>query len=166
MVLQQRRRVPQSLKKEAAVRMSLRWVNLINSSSLISLTSCTIVKQLLRDCLCIGPELFPQFAFTPSSVLMYYSFCPQHKKRSAVEGLIEIENPNRVSNRSKKATEVDLNATTVLSRRERWGGDTPAGGISASFATIGAKRSNPQMNIWSCSHVVWYLCCISPSGRR
>lgn len=120
MVLQQRRRVPQSLKKEAAVRMSLRWVNLINSSSLISSTSCTIVKQFLKICLCVvGAELFSQFAFTPSFVLMYYSFCPQYKKRSAVEGLIEIENPNRVSNRSKKATEVDLNATTVLSRRER-----------------------------------------------
>lgn len=46
-VLEQRRRVPQSLKKEAAVRMSLRWVNLINSPSLISLTRCTIVKQLV-----------------------------------------------------------------------------------------------------------------------
>lgn len=120
MVLQQRRRVPQSLKKEAAVRMSLRWVNLIKSSSLISLTSCTIVKQFLRNCLCVeGAELLPEFAFTPSSVLMDYSFCTQYKKRSAVEGLIEIENPNRVSNKNKKATEVDLNATTVLSRRER-----------------------------------------------
>lgn len=153
MVLEQRR-VPQGLKKEAAVRMSLRWVNLINSSSLISLTRCPIVKQFLSNCLCVvGAELLPEFAFTPISVLMDYSFCTQYKKRSAVEGLIEIENPNRVSNRNKKATEVDLNATTVLSRRERWGGDTPAGGISASFAAIGAKRSNSQMNIWSRSHV-------------
>lgn len=48
------------------------------------------------------------------------SFCSQYKKRSAVEGLIEIQNPNRVSNKNKKATEVDVNAATVLSRRERW----------------------------------------------
>lgn len=41
------------------------------------------------------------------------------KKRSGVEGLIEIENPNRVSQKSKKVTELDLNAPRELSRRER-----------------------------------------------
>lgn len=37
-----------------------------------------------------------------------------------MEGLIEIENPNRVSNKSKKAADIDLEAASVLSRRERW----------------------------------------------
>uniref|UniRef100_A0A3P9PUD0 Pdgfa associated protein 1a n=1 Tax=Poecilia reticulata TaxID=8081 RepID=A0A3P9PUD0_POERE len=39
-------------------------------------------------------------------------------KRSGVEGLIEIENPNRVSQKSKKVTEVDVSAPRELSRRE------------------------------------------------
>lgn len=47
------------------------------------------------------------------------SFCTQSKKRSGVEGLIEIENPNRVSQKSKKVTEIDINAPKELSRRER-----------------------------------------------
>ncbi|XP_075890837.1 pdgfa associated protein 1a [Nelusetta ayraudi] len=41
------------------------------------------------------------------------------KKRSGVEGLIEIENPNRVSQKNKKVAEVDVNAPKELSRRER-----------------------------------------------
>ncbi|XP_037611866.1 pdgfa associated protein 1a [Sebastes umbrosus] len=41
------------------------------------------------------------------------------RKRSGVEGLIEIENPNRVSQKSKKVTEVDVTAPRELSRRER-----------------------------------------------
>uniref|UniRef100_A0A7N8YM64 Pdgfa associated protein 1a n=1 Tax=Mastacembelus armatus TaxID=205130 RepID=A0A7N8YM64_9TELE len=41
------------------------------------------------------------------------------EKRSGVEGLIEIENPNRVSQKNKKVTEVDVAAPRVLSRRER-----------------------------------------------
>lgn len=36
-----------------------------------------------------------------------------------MEGLIEIENPNRVFNKNKKATEIDLESAPVLSRRER-----------------------------------------------
>ncbi|XP_051523595.1 28 kDa heat- and acid-stable phosphoprotein-like isoform X2 [Myxocyprinus asiaticus] len=40
-------------------------------------------------------------------------------KRKGVEGLIEIENPNRVSQKSKKVTEVDVSAPKELSRRER-----------------------------------------------
>ncbi|MED6276373.1 heat- and acid-stable phosphoprotein [Characodon lateralis] len=43
----------------------------------------------------------------------------ESKKRSGVEGLIEIENPNRVSQKSKKVTEVDVSAPRELSRRER-----------------------------------------------
>jgi len=41
------------------------------------------------------------------------------RKKSGVEGLIEIENPNRVSQKSKKVTELDINAPKELSRRER-----------------------------------------------
>lgn len=41
------------------------------------------------------------------------------KKRSGVEGLIEIENPNRVSQKNKKVADVDVNAPKELSRRER-----------------------------------------------
>merc|ERR1719175_245959 len=43
----------------------------------------------------------------------------ENKKKSGVEGLIEIENPNRVSTKSKKVAELDLNAPKELSRRER-----------------------------------------------
>ncbi|XP_077359738.1 pdgfa associated protein 1a [Festucalex cinctus] len=43
----------------------------------------------------------------------------ESKKRSAVEGLIEIENPNRISQKSKKVTELDVDAPRELSRRER-----------------------------------------------
>lgn len=41
------------------------------------------------------------------------------QKRNGVQGLIEIENPNRVSQKSKKAAEVDVEAPRELSRRER-----------------------------------------------
>lgn len=37
-----------------------------------------------------------------------------------MEGLIEIENPNRVSQKNKKTAEVDVDAPKELSRRERW----------------------------------------------
>ncbi len=43
-------------------------------------------------------------------------------KRKGVEGLIEIENPNRVSQKSKKVVEIDVNAPKELSRRERYVG--------------------------------------------
>uniref|UniRef100_A0A1A8FKV1 Pdgfa associated protein 1a n=1 Tax=Nothobranchius korthausae TaxID=1143690 RepID=A0A1A8FKV1_9TELE len=43
----------------------------------------------------------------------------ENKRRSGVEGLIEIENPNRVSQKSKKVAEVDVSAPRELSRRER-----------------------------------------------
>ncbi|KAK1793919.1 hypothetical protein P4O66_010832 [Electrophorus voltai] len=41
------------------------------------------------------------------------------QRRNGVEGLIEIENPNRISQKSKKASEVDVEAPKELSRRER-----------------------------------------------
>ncbi|KAK2836590.1 hypothetical protein Q7C36_014459 [Tachysurus vachellii] len=40
-------------------------------------------------------------------------------KRKGVEGLIEIENPNRVAQKAKKVTEIELEGTKQLSRRER-----------------------------------------------
>ncbi|KAJ8363335.1 hypothetical protein SKAU_G00121660 [Synaphobranchus kaupii] len=43
----------------------------------------------------------------------------EHKKKKGVEGLIEIENPNRVSQKSKKVAELDTSAPKELSRRER-----------------------------------------------
>ncbi|XP_071400140.1 pdgfa associated protein 1a [Centroberyx affinis] len=43
----------------------------------------------------------------------------ESKKKSGVEGLIEIENPNRVSQKSKKVAEIDVTAPRELSRRER-----------------------------------------------
>ncbi|KAM8729858.1 pdgfa associated protein 1a [Acanthopagrus latus] len=43
----------------------------------------------------------------------------ESKKKCGVEGLIEIENPNRVSQKSKKVTELDITAPRELSRRER-----------------------------------------------
>ncbi|CAL8381453.1 pdgfa associated protein 1a [Gadus morhua] len=41
------------------------------------------------------------------------------KKKSGVEGLIEIENPNRISQKNKKVTEIDIEAPKELTRRER-----------------------------------------------
>ncbi|XP_051530742.1 pdgfa associated protein 1a [Myxocyprinus asiaticus] len=43
----------------------------------------------------------------------------EQPKRKGVEGLIEIENPNRVSQKSKKVSEIDVSAPKELSRRER-----------------------------------------------
>ncbi|KAM9394017.1 pdgfa associated protein 1b [Pholidichthys leucotaenia] len=41
------------------------------------------------------------------------------KRRAGVEGLIEIENPNRVAQKSKKVTQIELDEPRQLSRRER-----------------------------------------------
>ncbi|XP_051770619.1 pdgfa associated protein 1a [Ctenopharyngodon idella] len=43
----------------------------------------------------------------------------EQPKRKGVEGLIEIENPNRTAHKSKKVVEIDVNAPKELSRRER-----------------------------------------------
>ncbi|KAM6956917.1 pdgfa associated protein 1b [Aplochiton taeniatus] len=40
-------------------------------------------------------------------------------KRKGVEGLIDIENPNRVVQKSKKVTDIELDEPRQLSRRER-----------------------------------------------
>lgn len=41
------------------------------------------------------------------------------RRRAGVEGLIEIENPNRVAQKSKKVTQIELDEPKQLSRRER-----------------------------------------------
>ncbi|KAM3915891.1 28 kDa heat- and acid-stable phosphoprotein [Leptodactylus fuscus] len=41
------------------------------------------------------------------------------QKRKGVEGLIDIENPNRAAQASKKVTQVDVDGPRELSRRER-----------------------------------------------
>lgn len=41
------------------------------------------------------------------------------QKRKGVEGLIDIENPNRVAQTAKKVTQLDLDGPKELSRRER-----------------------------------------------
>ncbi|XP_024127287.1 pdgfa associated protein 1b isoform X1 [Oryzias melastigma] len=42
------------------------------------------------------------------------------RKKTGVEGLIEIENPNRVAQKSKKVTQIELDEPRQLSRRERF----------------------------------------------
>ncbi|CAG5897509.1 pdgfa associated protein 1b isoform 2-T2 [Menidia menidia] len=41
------------------------------------------------------------------------------RRRAGVEGLIEIENPNRVAQKAKKVTQIELDEPRALSRRER-----------------------------------------------
>ncbi|XP_060798094.1 pdgfa associated protein 1b [Neoarius graeffei] len=41
------------------------------------------------------------------------------RRRKGVEGLIEIENPNRVAQKAKKVTDIELEGPKQLSRRER-----------------------------------------------
>ncbi|KAK2833759.1 hypothetical protein Q5P01_017648 [Channa striata] len=41
------------------------------------------------------------------------------RRRAGVEGLIEIENPNRVAQKSKKVTQIEVDEPRQLSRRER-----------------------------------------------
>ncbi|KAG7275520.1 hypothetical protein CRUP_032563 [Coryphaenoides rupestris] len=41
------------------------------------------------------------------------------KKKSGVEGIIEIENPNRISQKNKKVADIDIEAPKELTRRER-----------------------------------------------
>ncbi|XP_032393611.1 pdgfa associated protein 1b [Etheostoma spectabile] len=41
------------------------------------------------------------------------------RRRAGIEGLIEIDNPNRVAQKSKKVTQIELDEPKQLSRRER-----------------------------------------------
>ena len=43
----------------------------------------------------------------------------QREKPKGVSDLIEIENPNRVRQKNRKITDIDVNAKVELSRRER-----------------------------------------------
>ncbi|KPP66701.1 solute carrier family 16 (monocarboxylic acid transporters), member 8-like [Scleropages formosus] len=43
----------------------------------------------------------------------------EQQRRKGVEGLIEIENPNRITQNSKKVTDLDVSVPKELSRRER-----------------------------------------------
>ena len=43
----------------------------------------------------------------------------RREKSKGVEGILEIENPNRVVQKSKKVRDIDVDSTVVLSRRER-----------------------------------------------
>ncbi|KAK2504614.1 hypothetical protein MC885_018223 [Smutsia gigantea] len=56
------------------------------------------------------------------------------QKRKGVEGLIDIENPNRVAQTAKKVTQLDLDGPKELSRRER-----VLGGSSSSMKSDTAK---------------------------
>ena len=40
-------------------------------------------------------------------------------KQKGVDGLIEVENPNRTTKKSVKARDIDINVKVELSRRER-----------------------------------------------
>lgn len=63
------------------------------------------------------------------------------QKRKGVEGLIDIENPNRVIQTTKKVTQLDLDGPKELSRRERW------------------------VEFQPCCWQVFPLLCVSVSGR-
>lgn len=48
-----------------------------------------------------------------------YIFTSLSQRRKGVEGLIEIENPNRVAQKNKKVADIELEGPKQLSRRER-----------------------------------------------
>jgi hypothetical protein len=43
----------------------------------------------------------------------------REQKRKGTDGVIEVENPNRMAKKSVKAQDIDINAKVELSRRER-----------------------------------------------
>lgn len=43
----------------------------------------------------------------------------RQRRRGGVEGLIDIENPNRVMQKAKKVSQIELDEPKQLSRRER-----------------------------------------------
>ncbi|XP_074511496.1 pdgfa associated protein 1b isoform X2 [Sebastes fasciatus] len=51
--------------------------------------------------------------------LLCYQTHIHKRRRAGVEGLIEIENPNRAAQKSKKVTQIELDEPKQLSRRER-----------------------------------------------
>lgn len=61
-------------------------------------------------------------SLTKSTEKLFFSFILWQVKPKGVSGLIEIENPNRVTSKTKKASELtnDDSSTVQLSRRERF----------------------------------------------
>lgn len=104
-------------------------------------------------------------------LLPWISHFVQYKKRSAVEGLIEIENPNRVLNKNKKATELDLDAAPVLSRRERWVCNRTGCGEEAALRQVALAPHEWISNFtlkgeYLDSQRIYFAPLFSPSGRR
>lgn len=67
-----------------------------------------------------------------------------------MEGLIEIENPNRVSQKNKKVADVDVNAPKELSRRERWVSQRLFPIVSRFLLNNGRM---PLLCLWGQSHL-------------
>ena len=63
-------------------------------------------------------SLFAIFRAFTLSCMSCCVMCSQ-RRRAGVEGLIEIENPNRVAQKTKKVTQIELDEPKQLSRRER-----------------------------------------------
>uniref|UniRef100_A0A3B3D375 Pdgfa associated protein 1b n=1 Tax=Oryzias melastigma TaxID=30732 RepID=A0A3B3D375_ORYME len=78
-----------------------------------------IVTLFLLTFFCISVVCtYGDFGFYLAKCQLLYHLCLQRKK-TGVEGLIEIENPNRVAQKSKKVTQIELDEPRQLSRRER-----------------------------------------------
>lgn len=73
------------------------------------------VCQLVRH---IGGENYISEIFK-LLFLFHFNFPTLSQKRKGVEGLIDIENPNRAAQKTKKVTELELEEPKQLSRRER-----------------------------------------------
>lgn len=79
-----------------------------------------IVTLFLLTFFCISVVCtYGDFGFYLAKCQLLYHLCLQRKK-TGVEGLIEIENPNRVAQKSKKVTQIELDEPRQLSRRERF----------------------------------------------
>ena len=54
------------------------------------------------------------------AILIEFQFFFQPDKHKGISHLIDIENPNRVKQKSKKVSDIELNQKPTLSRRERF----------------------------------------------
>ncbi|XP_052406789.1 pdgfa associated protein 1b isoform X2 [Carassius gibelio] len=73
--------------------------------------------KLWKNCICIAFLLIPTLGKSGRTLCLMK--IRTASKRKGVEGLIEIENPNRVAQKAKKVTDIELEAPKQLSRRER-----------------------------------------------
>lgn len=80
---------------------------------------------------------YSQPFFLNKWAVVFLCMCLQ-RRRAGVEGLIEIENPNRVAQKSKKVTQLELDEPKQLSRRERW--------------VISVSHNRPHARIFSYSY--------------